>query len=346
MNPSSDTPADNPLPFEPGRDERPEQRAHGEHLVERMDELLADRAAQGLSAAEEAELEAHYAQLGVSGDESLDRAAAVGALVFARGEQRALPAGLRGLIQERAARFGRAMRGETLGTLDGGGVVGAASARPPRAFRGASVWTGWLAAAACLGVAVWMSRVVPVQLKAFDVPVVVAEAEANNAKYGNSPVGIYDRLMGSGRDDVVAINARNTIDDDREVQGQLVVDPVTNETLIRLTGLPATGDSDMRYQVWVQDAGREGSQPISAGLVELPYAGASYVIKVAPTVPVIRATGFSITREGRSGAVVPNSDRVIIRGRIHDAGEFGPFGPGGEPTSEGTSDESRSATAE
>ena len=180
---------------------------------------------------------------------------------------------------------------------------------------------GTAATAAAVGVAVWLS--------AGRETSVVGPIQSSIVKLMlNTPVELYDRLTGGGRQDVVTIAAHAAGDDGAsDVEAQFLVDPATNEAVIRISGLPSTAGTETRYQVWVQDAGRSDPHPVSGGLVSIPFEGASYVLKVEPSVPIIRAVGFAITREARGGAVVSRPDRIVVRGELMDARQYGPFEP-------------------
>ena len=327
----------------------------------RLAELLAERALHagdpalsgdaGLAADEAAELAALRREMGSAGgalqnEQSYVLAASAALTVFAAGDAKAMPTALRERIEAKGRHVAREMRGETAGKIGGGGVIRSAAGSPGRVhaadtdragsisrgrvrgsggWRGVSMWTGWMTAAAAVGVAVWLSggREIPA------VGPVVGPIQSSIARlFLNSPVELYDRLTGGGRQDVVSIAAHAPGDDGAsDVEAQFLVDPATNEAVIRISGLPSTEGTETRYQVWVQDAGRSDPHPVSGGLVSIPFEGASYVVKVAPSVPIIRPVGFAITRETRGGAVVSSPDRIVVRGELVDARQFGPFEP-------------------
>jgi len=335
--------------------ERPENAARHARLAE----LLAERALHagepglsgdaGIASEEAAELAMLRREMGNAGSALEDEhsyviAAGAALTAFAAGDAKAMPAALRERIASKGRQAAREMRGETVGQIaHGGGVVGlsakgegsqrhsadtdrSTSHSPARGrgtggWRGVSMWTGWMTAAAAVGVAVWLS--------AGRETSVVGPIQSSIVKLMlNTPVELYDRLTGGGRQDVVTIAAHAAGDDGAsDVEAQFLVDPATNEAVIRISGLPSTAGTETRYQVWVQDAGRSDPHPVSGGLVSIPFEGASYVLKVEPSVPIIRAVGFAITREARGGAVVSRPDRIVVRGELMDARQYGPFEP-------------------
>ena len=115
----------------------------------------------------------------------------------------------------------------------------------------------------------------------------------------------------------------------------MVFDPSEQTTLIKLKGLVANDPSSTRYQAWVQDAGREDDLPVSAGFIDIPHTGATYVMRVDPSLPIKRPIGFALTRERPQGSVVSSPDRVIISGSIYNGPDVGPPLPEGfaEPSS-------------
>lgn len=85
---------------------------------------------------------------------------------------------------------------------------------------------------------------------------------------------------------------------------------------VHLASLPTT-DAAHRYQVWIVDRGRDGRFPVDAGLFEAN--GGAIDIALAPRLPVIEATGFFITLEDARGAVV--SDRAHVVASSLSSGE-------------------------
>ena len=138
----------------------------------RFDELLADRAVQGLAPDEARELQSLADQLGIGVDDSLDRAAAAADLALSTGSTAsAMPAELRArlLAMSREMALGHretaapALRVTPSQPIQHGPALREPKpAQPVLRYRGRSygaltAWGGWLAAAACLAFAAIVS---------------------------------------------------------------------------------------------------------------------------------------------------------------------------------------------
>ncbi|MGQ0626874.1 MAG: hypothetical protein ACT4PL_02095 [Phycisphaerales bacterium] len=311
-------------------------------IVARLNDLLADRAVQGLSPEETDELHNLAARQELTEDESLDAAAAVADAALSPNRE-ALPRGLRDRLALTSRIFARSARGESLGGVAFGSSItpaqAAQSAPAPRwsLWRGASAWTGWIAAAACLTVALWLNG----ELKRRGVQGGLFPTPASMAAL-TSPVEIYQRLMDSGRRDLVVVDVaqRSSESLDGEVEAQLVYDPSGQTTLLKVKGLLANDPSSSRYQAWVQDGSRDDAAPISAGFIDIPHTGATYVMRIDPSLPLGRPVGFALTREPPQGSVMSSPDRIIISGSIYNGPDVGPPQPNGfsEPHSRGRTD--------
>lgn len=165
-------------------------------------------------------------------------------------------------------------------------------------------WTGWLAAAACLilaligwtqGGAARMPEVSAVERYAQMVQkpgVVRVEWSANTAK------------------------PEPLLDSDR-VGGDVVWDPVTQKGYMRIQGLKPNDPSEGVYQLWVFDATRDAAHPVDGGVFNIASDGSGEVIvPFEPRVPVRQATLFAVTVEPPGGVVVSTRERLPILAQV------------------------------
>lgn len=252
--------------------------------LDRLMELLAVRAIEGLDAAGAAELERLLKEHPGIDANALDRAASAVWMEPGAADMEPLPAGVRDRILAAASETG-----EEAG----------AGARPagPILFWRRAAWVGWLAAAACLGLALlgWWPRLFPAPVlsaadrraqlmqSAPDVRVLVLQAQEG------APAGF---------------------------QGDVVWSDARKEGYLRLQGLAANDPGQQRYQAWIFDATRPAdSPPVGAGLFDALSTGGEVVISLDPSLGVGGASAFGITIERPDGSVLPTLSRLVALGR-------------------------------
>ncbi len=299
-------------PFQPASDHS------GFPALSRREELLADRAAQGLTPAETVELEA----LGAGDDESIDRAAAMldrGLSRDARTE--AMPEAIRARLLAMGQQWAKSV-GRDSGSEDHRHVTPALRLAQPaasestvvpgtlrmgdRVFRLGTGLGGWLAAAACLGFAAIVVTRNPGE-RVIEIPIVREIGEAFKA-----PVQGFDEFKERG--DVVALASSG----DDGTEAELVFDPAADCGFLAVSGLDPSAHSDCQYQLWVFDAGRADPHPVNGGLfdVQTVQAGAKIVIPVSTRLPVKNPVAFAVSVEPRGGSVITEPQRIRIQPRL------------------------------
>lgn len=219
--------------------------------LSRRDELLADRAVQGLSPSEAVELEA----LGGSEDESWDRAAAalqLGDAASTRASAEAMPAAVHARLlamgEEWCRNLGRSAQANPSETpalrlrvpppepIHAPAPLPVATVRfGQRLVRLGSGVGGWVAAAACLGFAAIVTTRHPGE-RVVEIPIVREIGEAFKV-----PVQGYDEFKERG--DVVALVT--SADDGAEAE--LVFDPAADRGYLAVAGLDPSQHSDSQY---------------------------------------------------------------------------------------------------
>jgi hypothetical protein len=253
----------------------------------RFDELLADRALQGLDAHECAEFSEMLAAK--TGEDLLadELAAAAADLAWAPKSLEPLPAMLRGKLLADAAKHFDAPgeRASETPILPGPGSGAPTSVmRPSQA-----TWAPWLAAAAALVVALigWWPRLTGEG----PPPNVIAEvedaADARTVAFGPSTLT-------------------------PDAQGAVVWSQSRQQGFVRVRGLPRNDATREQYQLWILDGRQEN--PIDGGVFDV--TGDELVLAIDAKLAVAELKGFAITLERPGGVVVSKLDRLALIGQM------------------------------
>jgi hypothetical protein len=248
---------------------------------ERLLDLLALRATEGLPPEQAAELERLLREHPGEDVEGLDRAAA--ALDLAMGLPYAGP-----LPQHLAERVLRE------GLQDAARRRAAPGARPAPWRRGV-IWgaAGWVLAASLL-VALGMrwgwpaARATPADRRA----TLLAEAP-DVIRLGWSPPKAAEFA---------------------KVRGDVVWSDARQEGYLRLVGMPANDPRLSEYQLWIVDPGRD-RHPVDGGVFDVPAGANEVVIPITAKLPVRRPGVFAITREQPGGVVVSRGPLLVVAAR-------------------------------
>jgi Anti-sigma-K factor rskA len=252
---------------------------------DRLLELMADRAALGLSAAEEHEFQHLSAQFPEVDPEEFERLAAAIDLSLSPREVVLLPPALRAEVSEQARRFFSEPAGPSLGVS----VPRSRASVPP-----SLAWLGWLAAAACLLVAVagWWKVLSP--------PGSPDLAQARQAL-----------LVEPG----VVKTPLEKIDPGTSAQGDVVWSHIAQRGFMRLSGLPINDPRREQYQLWIFDKNQDPRYPIDGGVFDIAGAG-EVIVPIRVAIRVAESTMFAITVERPGGVVVSSRERIVLLGRV------------------------------
>lgn len=255
---------------------------------ERADELLAFRAVEGLAEAEARELSTLLAALPDHDTGAFETAAAACHLALL-GPEEPLPDAVRRRLERQAAIFA----GKVL-PMPGPAPVAEtpAPASPPRA-RG-----GWLAAAACLLLAIvgWWPRLV--------APPTVSEGPAAIELSSPSPDQAPDafELPWQTTEDVAAGGAT----------GAVVWSTVQQSGYMRIRGLAANDPAVSQYQLWIFDKGRDERYPVDGGVFDMPAGAAEVRVPIEAKIAVAEPYLFAVTVEKPGGVVVSDRERIVL----------------------------------
>ncbi len=255
--------------------------------MDRMMDLLATRATQGLTHSEASELDELLRKYPDVDADQFDLAAAALASVFVAGESRAtLASGLRERLMSSADRV----------LVEPAGVVSTLpmSPAPSRSTWGPNL--GWLAAAACLALAVvaWWPKA-PSGPPRLDGTTLVAFKQSHPDAV-SIPWGDFNAIDTGEPPEV------------RTVKGEVVWSDRAQSGYMRFSGLPANDPKRECYQLWIIDAERGLSQRVSGAVFDISATGES-IVEIHPQLPIAKAQLFAITIERPGGVVVSDMKR-------------------------------------
>ena len=266
---------------------------------ERLQDLLALRAVEGLDAAEEQELDALAPRYPGFDAEALDRVAAALTLAGLRVEP--MPDAVRARVQAGAEAYFAAREETRLETVPVAAEVAYLPARP----KPAAAWGGWFAAAAALVLAAvgwWqvdrtereMSGLVAQQAAAPPpAEQLLAELEARPGT---------QVIPWSATEDPAAGGAG----------GAVVWNGAEQAGLMRFRGLAPNDPAVAQYQLWIFDAERDERFPVDGGVFDVPPGDGEVLVPIRARLPVGEAVLFAITVEPPGGVVVSSRERIAL----------------------------------
>ncbi len=243
---------------------------------ERLEQLLADRATEGLSGADQAELDRLLSDNPAVDPLALELAAAAAALALSEGPAQELPAHLREKVRVDAAR---------IRPTDASMIVAAAAPTLKLAY------AGWWAAAAGFAVAAvgWWWAIAP--------------------GTSGSIQSRYDRFVEQTPDLLRAEWAAN-VEDYAGVTGEVVWSDTRQAGFMVFKGLPANGQTQ-QYQLWIVDPQRDRN-PVDGGVFDIVAQNGKVIVEVDPKLVVSNPQAFAITLEQPGGVVVSDGPLLIV----------------------------------
>ena len=257
---------------------------------ERLLDLLAARATEGLSIAEQQEMDHLLAGQHAYSVDEFELAAAEIDVAFLGGQTdtEEMPAALRQRILAGARDHLPAKPG----------TVTPFPASEPEHTKGASPpwWTGWVAAAAVLLVMI----VAPWKTDPVDPAVPIPTlAEMRQQLIDDSP-------------DVLQVAwTPPEIEAYTGVTGDVVWSNRTQSGYMRLSGLPANLPSEAQYQLWIVDPARD-QNPIDGGVFDIAVAGGEVIVPIDAKLDVVDPKAFAITLEQPGGVVVSAGPLLVV----------------------------------
>lgn len=263
---------------------------------ERLLDLLAKQAIEGVTPAERSELERLLAQYPDADPQLIDR---VAASIMLAGDlpQEPLPASLRAHVESRAAQE----------LAPAAGNVTSIHSRTAERHALATGRLAWFAAAACLILAVigWWPRlhesIEPPAVTQTPRPLTPAE----------------ERLALLQQGAVTHTEWINTDDPASQgVTGDVVWDNSKQRGYLRFSGLAANNPAQSQYQLWIFDAKRDDRYPIDGGVFDIPAGATEVVIPINARLAVNDPAMFAVTIERPGGVVVSAREHIVALAKV------------------------------
>jgi len=290
---------------------------------EAMLDLLIKQVTEGLSPDEQRALDVLDGETASAYARDLERAAAAVTLAASApvggAKHPPLPARLaKALEQQASAHFASADKiGDIAAARSSKADQARASATSaPRANRYGSY--GWLAAAACLVLAIfgWERSPSPPVAPVAEVPA-PSPPIAQPLPQPPPPTPAEERAALLAKSDSLKIPLTATKDPAAAgMSGDVVWDPVTQRGFLHFAGLAANDPAVHQYQIWIFDAGRDKRYPVDGGVFDVPANAAEIVIPIRATLLVRKPAAFAVTVEKPGGVVVSGREHVVALGAI------------------------------
>jgi hypothetical protein len=291
---------------------------------EAMVDLLVKQVTEGLSPAEQRALDVMDSELASAYLRDLERAAAAVTLAGSSGAE-AMPAALSARIAQQAAEHFVAV--SNVADLGEARTAATEKARvqpptapgqspapfPTRARASRYSGYGWLAAAACLVLAIfgWERSPPPPPPVAVTPTPVVVPPPAQPAP----PTAAEERAALLAKTDSLKIPLAATKDPAAAgVTGDVVWDPVTQRGFLHFAGLAPNDPAIHQYQIWIFDAGRDKRYPVDGGVFDVPANAGEVIIPIRAALMVRKPAAFAVTLEKPGGVVVSGREHVVALG--------------------------------
>jgi hypothetical protein len=275
-------------------------------LDEATVDLLIKQVTEGLSPEEQRALDVLDSAVASANLREFERAAAAITLAGSAA-LKPLPAGLtQRLVRQADEHFAAVADAAARNTA-------ATPARPRAAARSGTY--GWLAAAACLLLAVfaWNRPPPPAPVAAVVTPPLAVIPPI--AKPAAPLTAAEERAALLAKSDSLKITLSPTKDRAAAgVTGDVVWDPVTQRGYLHFVGLAPNDPAVQQYQAWIFDGGRDKRFPVDGGVFDMPANATEVVIPIHAALPVLSAKAFAVTVERPGGVVVSGREHVVALG--------------------------------
>ncbi len=250
---------------------------------DRLLELLAHRATEGLGPSETVELDRLLAEHPDVDEWDLDHAAGAIDLTLSTEPDEALPDALRTRILADAPPVLAATRAEQPTSL--------ATERARRSrLSTVSMAVGWAAAAVLAGL-----LLMPAQTP---------------APTGDASAMLRAELLAA---DALQIPWTATGDAaGPEASGDVVWSNERQSGVMRFSGLAVNDPNVAQYQLWIFDAAQDERYPIDGGVFDVVEEGGDVLVRIDPKLAVVSPTLFAVTVEKPGGVVVSSRERIAV----------------------------------
>ncbi len=101
--------------------------------------------------------------------------------------------------------------------------------------------------------------------------------------------------------------------------GDVVWSPSKQEGYMRFTGLATNDPTLLQYQLWIFDKDRDDKYPVDGGVFDVGPDG-EVVVKISPKLHVNEPVLFAVTVEAPGGVVVSKRERIVVTAAPPKAG--------------------------
>jgi anti-sigma-K factor RskA len=259
---------------------------------ERLHELMADRAIGGLTDAESAELLRLLNDFPDESDDAYDLTAAAVA-IGGISPDAPLPARLRDSVLATAEEH-FSVRPATRAEV----VAFQPPARRPEKPSNWVQWSGWLAAAACLVIAVGLGLQRPV-----------------GPGPTPDPAREYRELISLQKDTVKASWSPTGDPGAKDVKGDVIWSNARQKGFMRFEGLPVNARDLAVYQLWIFDGTQDERYPIDGGVFDIS-SGGEVIVPIKAQIDVKQPVMFAVTVEKPGGVVVSKRERLLVIAKV------------------------------
>jgi hypothetical protein len=282
---------------------------------EALVDLLIKQVTEGLSAAEQRELDVLDSETASALARDFERAAAAVTLAGTPSGDVLPPALAQRIEADARAFFASAASAGAPGNVVELQAARDAQAEPRPAPRRASL--GWWAAAACLMLAVWGWLRSPPAPPLASEPVVVAPPVVTTPKIEpKPPTPAEAREAMLARPDALKVTIGATKEPAAAgMSADVVWDPATQKGYLHVSGLARNDPKLHQYQLWIFDGQRDQRYPVDGGVFDMPENSSEVVLPIRAALLVHDAKAFAVTIEKPGGAVVSARDHVVGLGK-------------------------------
>jgi len=180
-----------------------------------------------------------------------------------------------------------------------------------RSFRAVAI-VGWIAAAACLLLAVGAILKKPRE-------VVITKTVEVPASVPTVVVPPPAKPLAAQRDALLAQAGTTKIDwsptkdpASTNATGDVVWNAKEQSGFMRFSGLAKNDPTALQYQLWIFDKSRDARYPVDGGVFDIDKDSGDVIVAIHAPVPVGEATLFAVTVEKPGGVVVSKRERIVV----------------------------------
>jgi hypothetical protein len=185
---------------------------------------------------------------------------------------------------------------------------------PARAASGSGAY-GWWAAAACLVLAAlgWLRSPPPAPPVAGSLAPSTATPTATVPPGPASPSEERAALLAKASSLKIPLAATKD-PGGAGARGDVVWDAATQRGYLHFVGLAPNDPAVHQYQLWIFDGARDPRYPVDGGVFDIPANATDVVVPIHAALAVIKAAAFAVTVERPGGVVVSGREHIVVLG--------------------------------